>query len=78
MQRYRPHLRFGDFNSFARITVTYMEDWSKKAQKRILRMGEIKKNTFVVGSADNDIILTEKNTEIDKQLLLLIAYLLLY
>ena len=36
MQRYRPHLLFGDFNSFARITVTYMEDWSKKAQKRIL------------------------------------------
>ena len=31
-----------------------------KAQKRMLRMGEIKKNTFVVGSADNDIILTEK------------------
>lgn len=31
-----------------------------KAQQRILRMGEIKKNTFVVGSADNDIILTKK------------------
>ena len=31
-----------------------------KAQKRILRMGEIKKSTFVVGSADNDIMLRKK------------------
>tara|TARA_R100001377_G_C3089614_1_gene75359 strand:- start:33 stop:371 length:339 start_codon:yes stop_codon:yes gene_type:complete len=36
MTLYSPYLHFGDFNSFARITVTYMEDWSKKAQKRIL------------------------------------------